>query len=165
MADEPCPDCAPLLAAVQEQLQAASDEIVGLSETTRRQAGVIGKLRREDPDKKLRDHADWQRGLALFNVWKRLTGHTKSKWTLARFKAAMPFLAEYEDEVLVRALTGLAADPFITRNANGVEERHDWWQTLFNPDRPDNIERYANKAPVKWRDTLEEHAEEVAKHR
>jgi len=148
------------LSELQAHLQAASDEIAGHVETIRRQSGVIGKLRREDPEKKLREHADWHRGHTLFKTWQRATGRTRTRWTTERFRACMPYLAEYEDELIVRAITGIAYDPFTTRQKNGLEEKHDGWHTLFKST--DSFERFANKAPLNWHDTLEAHAEEVA---
>jgi len=140
------------------KLQQASEEIAGLVATVRSQASTIGRLK-ADPEKKLREHADWERAHRLFRVWARATGHTKSKFGVPRFKKIKPYLSEYEDEILVRAISGLAAHPFIDDSG----EVHNWWQTLFNPEKPDNIERYANKAPKDWRaTTLEEYAAEEA---
>jgi hypothetical protein len=157
--DEPtgeiCEDCLPLLAALR-------DENAGLQETIRRQAGALGKARRLDPDKKLREHAEWDRAQRLFKIWRHATGHTRSRFTILRFKQALPFLQEYEDEILVRAILGLAYNPAKSKpDEDGVREKYDWWQTLFNEEKSDNIERYANKAPRNWGDTLEEHAAEV----
>lgn len=149
-----CDDCLPVLTALK-------DERDGFAETCRRQAAALGKARREDPDKRLRDHEEWGRALRLFRIWQRQTGHVRSKWTVQRFKQCLPFLADYEDEVIVRAITGIAYDPFTTRNRNGLEERHDGWDTLFATT--DRFERYANKAPRNWGETLEEYADELAK--
>lgn len=151
-----CENCLPLLTALK-------DENHGLQETIRRQAGALGKARREDPDKKLREHESWDRAHRLFKVWQRATGHTRSKWTIQRFKQCLPFLEAYEDEIIVRAISGLAFDPMTRPMKNGLgEERFDGWETLFKSDG--SIERHANRAPVDWKaTTLEEYAEEEAR--
>lgn len=147
---EICDNCHPLFTAMH-------DELVGLRETTRRQAGVIGKLRREDDDP--REHPDWDRGARLFKAWQRATGHGRSRWTMERFKRARPLLAEYEDEIILRAIEGIAYDPFVSKRANGTTQRHDGWDLLFKSS--DKLEEYANKAPLNWRDNLLDHAIEV----
>lgn len=145
-----CDNCLPL---VQEQ----QDTIKGLQETIRRQAGALGKARRVEDD--VRDHAFWERGQRLFKVWQRATGHTRARWTAQRFRQCLPFLSEYEDELIVRAITGIAYDPYVTRQKNGLEEKHDGWDLLFKSS--DKFERFCNKAPLAWRDTLTEHADLV----
>lgn len=154
MSDEgPCERCAP-------EFQRLSDELVGAMETIRRQAAALGKARREQGDG-LKEHAHWERAQRLFQVWKRETGHVRSKWTTERFKRAIPFLAEYDDEIWVRAICGLAFDHYTTDRANGTKQKHDGWDVLLKST--DKFEEYANRSPLTWRETLEEHAEELAK--
>ena len=124
MNGEVCENCQPIL--VQQE-----DTIAGLQETIRRQAGALGKVRREDPAKRARDHDQWDRCALLFKVWQRATGHTRSRFTVDRFLAALPFLESFEDEVIGRAIEGIAHDPFKTIRKNGTEHRHDGWQLLF----------------------------------
>ncbi len=150
---EVCDTCLPIILDLK-------DRIAGLEYTTRAQAGRIGKLTREDPEKKLREHEFWNRGHALFKVWQRATGHTRSRWTTSRFRACLPYLAEYEDAMICRAIEGIAYDPFETPRANGTKQRHDGWDLLFKST--DRFEEWCNRAPLNWKDNLEEHASEVA---
>ena len=152
MDGEICSDCQPLLTRL-------ADENAGLQETIRRQAAALGKARREDPDKKLREHAEWDRARRLFRVWQRATGHVRSKWTTQRFKQCLPYLSEYEDETILRAIEGIAYDPFSTTRANGTKQRHDRWDLLFKTS--DSLEEFANRAPVEWRNNLLDHAESL----
>ena len=144
---------------LQAALQHASDEVAGHLETIRRQSAALGKARREDPDKKLREHADWDRGHRLFRVWQRATGHTRSKWTTDRFKAILPYLRVYEDELIGRAIEGIAYDPYETPRRNGTRQKHDGWDLLLKS--ADKLEEFANRAPLNWKDNLMEHAEEA----
>jgi hypothetical protein len=146
---------------VDDELQRAQDEIVGLLATTRAQASRIGRLKRTEDAS--RDHADWNRCLGLFRTWQRATGHTRSRFTSDRFKAALPFLSAYEDEMIIRAISGLAFDPYVSRRKNGTEQRHDGWDLLFKS--ADKLEEFANRAPLEWKETLEEHMAEAATRR
>ena len=148
------PDCA----RTRELLQKAQDEIAGHIWTQRSQSSKIGKYRREEQS--VSDHAQWKRCARLFRVWQRATGHTRSRFTAARFREALPYLTEYEDEVIERAIMGLAFDPFTSRRKNGTVQRHDGWHLLWKEST--SVEEYANKAPLDWKETLEEHAAEVA---
>lgn len=147
---EICDDCRPLF----ERLH---DRNVGLEVTLRSQAGIIGRNKREDDD--LSSHVFWDRAQRLFKVWQRATGHTKSRWSKARFRECVETLETYEDEVILRAIEGLAFDPWITRRKNGTEQRHDGWHLLWKEST--SIEEYANKAPMEWRGNLIEHAEGI----
>jgi hypothetical protein len=140
---------------LHEALQKAQDEIVGLLAVTRQQAVKIGKLQRET-GARAREHDQWDRCARLHRLWRTKTDHPRSRFTVPAFRLALPFLQEYEDEVLVRAICGLAHKAYKGNN---------WWQTLFNKEKPNNIERYANLAPPEWKETLEEHAAELARTR
>jgi hypothetical protein len=146
---------------LHERLQRAQDEIAGHLHTIRSQSSRIGKLKRTTDAS--RDHADWDRCLGLFRTWQRATGHTRSRFTSDRFKAALPFLSAYEDEMIIRAISGLAFDPYISRRKNGTEQRHDGWDLLFKS--ADKLEEFSNRAPLEWKETLEEHMKEVATRR
>jgi hypothetical protein len=140
---------------LHEQLQRAQDEIVGHLDTIRRQSVRIGKLERKT-NTKWREHDLWDRCARLHRLWRTKTNHPRSRFTVPVFRLALPYLEEYEDEVLVRAICGLAHKPYKGNN---------WWQTLFNEQKPNNIEKYANLAPPAWKETLEEHAAEFARTR
>ena len=143
------------------RLQAASDEIAGHLETIRRQSAALGMARRRESN--FREHAQYERCARLFQLWQRATGHLRSRFTGDRFKKALPFLSEYEDEMIGRAIEGLAFDPYVTRRKNGTEKRHDGWDLLVKS--ADSFEENCNKAPLNWQDNLLEHAAEVETRR
>lgn len=147
-----CSDCQPLLTAL-------NDERMGLQETIRRQAGAIGKLRREDPQKKLREHEQWNRVHTFFKKWQRATGHTRSRFTADRFVVALSFFDDYEDEMIERGISGIAFDPYVTRRKNGTEQRHDGWELLFRD--AGKFEEFCNRAPLGKTETLADDAREV----
>lgn len=149
---EVCDNCQPILTALH-------DRNVGLQRTLNSQAGLLGKATREDPSKRARDHAQWDRCARLFKLWQRATGHTRSRFTTDRFLTALPLLEEYEDNVIERAIEGIAFDPFVTRRRNGTEQRHDDWNLLFKS--AGKLEEFANRSPLDWKDTLEGHMAEV----
>ncbi len=154
MEGEVCDECLPILVALQ-------DEVAGLQQTIRSQGGLLGKYARENDDD-LRRHAEWERGRRLFKVWQRATGKTRSRWSINRFKAAKPFLETYEDELILRAIEGIAYDPMVAseprKNGTGRDVFNDW-ETLFKSDAA--FERYCNKAPRTWKDDLIEHTKEI----
>lgn len=143
--------------ACQPEFQRLQDELVGALSTLRSQNARIGKLTREEKD--VKQHDQWNRCERLFRVWRRATGHTRSRLTPARFRAALPFLEIHEDEMICRGIEGIAYDPWIRPNKNGLRERVDGWGDLFKDD--ETFERFVNKAPIKWRDSLIEHAAEI----
>lgn len=150
MNGEVCENCQPLLVALQ-------DRNAGLEYTVRAQAARIGKLTREEEN--VREHDQWERAARLFKVWQRATGHTRSRWTIKRFRECLHFLETYEDELILRAIEGIASDPNTDRRKNGHLEKYDDWGTLFKNDGA--FERYCNRAPEEWRDNLLDHAKEI----
>ena len=144
------------------QLERAQDEIVGHLATIRRQSAKIGSLTRRT-ETRWREHAQWQRAHRLFRIWQRATGHTKAQWSVPRFKECLPYLAVYEDETIVRAISGISYDAFETTRKNGTRQKHDSWELLFRS--ADKLEEWANRAPLSWKDDLLSHAEEVEARR
>jgi hypothetical protein len=78
-----------------------------------------------------REHKLWPRAVRLFDFWRERSGHLRSEWSPKRFWIAAP--------------AGLCHDPFVTKDREGREVRHDSWETLFR--KTNSIEWYANKAP------------------
>ena len=148
---EVCDNCLPILQAMRDELQ-------GHRELTNTAALKVGAARREDKDR-WRNHAQWKRCARLFKIWQRATGHFRSQFTIPRFREALPYLEEYEDSVIERAIEGLAYDPYTSPRRNGTNQRHDGWHLLWKSSGA--LEEYANRAPLNWKENLIEHAEEV----
>src|SRR6185503_19216124 len=90
------------------------DELVGALETIRRQSAALGQARRQaDPEKRAREHDLWDTGKRLFDLWRRKTGHTRSRFDAGRFNLVKPFLEGDGLELCVKAVEGIAHDPFI----------------------------------------------------
>jgi DnaB-like helicase N terminal domain len=136
---------------LQDQLDGASREIAGWR--TR-----FANLKR-DKEADARKDALWLPAQALFEHWKKLTGHRNSKWTPDRFYAAEPMLKKYGCEVFERAIAGISHDPYKKLRANGTTQKYDSWATLTK--NSDAFEEYANRAPKGWKATLKLVVEEV----
>lgn len=121
------------------------NEIAGLRRGLRSQEAIIRKLR-SDPEADARNSEYWPLIGQLFDLWRRETGHTRSEFTLDRFEVALPYVKKYGEEVIMRAIKGLAYDPYTTTRRNGTVKRHDGWTTpLFKS--ADHVEEFANCCP------------------
>ena len=129
---------------LQDQLDGAGREIAGW----RTRYANLERDKNADAAK----NALWLPAQALFVHWKKLTGHTNSKWTPDRFCACEPLLRKYGVEVFERAVAGIAHDPYTKLRANGTVQKYDSWATLCK--NADAFEEYANRAPKGWKVTL-----------
>lgn len=138
--EQKCDSCQ----ALEDQLSGAQTEIAGWR--TR-----FAKLK-SDKEAEARKNALYLPAQALFEHWKRLTGHKNSKWGAGRFYDAEPLLRKYGVEVFERAIAGIAHDPYTKVRRNGTTQRYDAWSSLCKS--MDNFEEYANRAPKGWTVTL-----------
>lgn len=87
----------------------------------------------------------------LFEVWKDLTGHTKSPFTTDRLNACLPYIKQYGVETVERAIAGIAYDPYETIQKNGSRKRFDGWELIFK--NAGRFEDCACRAPRGWTPT------------
>jgi hypothetical protein len=132
-------------------VQRLEDEIRGLTRALKREIRLHEELKR-DKDAEARAHQLWPKAMAIFAAWKIATGHSRSDWTPDRFWQIEPWLRnrKYGVEVCVRAVSGIAFDPFVSRRRNGTVERHDSWELCFRDTC--HVEKYASKCPKGWRE-------------
>ncbi len=138
--EEPCGGCQEL----EDQLSGVQKEVQGWR-------ARYANLER-DKDREARENALWLPAQALFEHWKKLTGHKNSKWGPGRFRDCESLLRVYGVEVFERAIAGIAYNPYSKIRRNGTTQRYDSWETLCKS--AGGLEEYANRAPKGWRVTL-----------
>lgn len=94
----------------------------------------------------------WPQAVALFGVWKDLTGHPRSEWTLDRFWLMEPFIKKYGLKRCEQAIAGLAYDPYSKPMRNGRIKRYDDLTVAFK--NADRFEEFCNRAPKDWAPTI-----------
>lgn len=124
------------------------DVINGLQRDVRGWAARYADLKR-DKEREARKDPLWPAAVRVFEYWQQVCRHPKSEWTVERFELAAPLLKKYGEEMCLRAIAGIAFDPFVTVRKNGTRKRHDGWHLIFKG--ADKFEEYCNRAPVDWR--------------
>ncbi len=118
------------------------DTVEGLQHTVRSQAATIGKLKAElKPDE---DHDLFPAAKRLHDFWRERCNHPKSKFSVERFKEALPRLKEHDEAMCRRAIEGAAYDCYRKVRKNGTVKRFDDWGLIF---RANMFEEFANRAP------------------
>jgi hypothetical protein len=132
-------------------VQRLEDEIKGLTRALKREIRLHEELKR-DKEAEAAAHELWPQALAVFRVWQQVTGHSRSKWKGDRFWQIEPWLKDqhYGIVICLKAVAGIAFDPYVTMQKNGRPERHDSWELCFRDT--DHVEKYSNKAPRRWRE-------------
>ncbi len=117
--------------------------------------GLEGKIRgfiiqiaelRRDKERDAKESGLWDGALKVFSHWKKATKHEKSKFSLDRFELIAPFLREDGVELCIRAVDGLAYDPYISNRKNGTKKKHDDLELAFRSRK--NFEESTCKAPL-----------------
>jgi len=137
-----CPECS-----------RKDDEIAGLERDIRGWTLRNAELKR-DRDYDARHHELWPVAEQLFDVWRRVCHHERSRFTVDRFEEARPLVAKYGVVTCERAIAGAAFDPHTTTRRNGSTKRYDDWDLIFR--NAGKVEEFANRAPRDWQPTLVE---------
>ena len=74
----------------------------------------------EDKEAKARSDELWPKAVALFDYWKLLTGHKRSKWGFGRFEVVEKFLRDEGYDECRWAIDGLLRSKF--HRENGYDE-------------------------------------------
>ena len=113
------------------------------------------QLRLNDKRKKELEDAKrnplWSEGVTLWNYYLRATGH-KGKFTRERFELVEPYLDEFGIELCMRAIDGVAFDPYKRKRANGDWKFFNIWEKNIFKDRPQFEEacKCSPKTNGKW---------------
>lgn len=127
-----CPNCQRL----EDQLDGAEREVRAW------RARYADAMR--DKEAEAKKHPLYSQAEKLFGEWKRLTGHTRSKWTPDRFEKARPFLKSDGYDLCLLAIQGAAFDPYTKARSNGTIKRFDDWELVWR-DRG-KFEEFCNRA-------------------
>lgn len=138
-----------------QNCQKLQDQLKGRESDVKKWTKKYHDLRR-DREADAQKEALWLVAQALFDMWRRVTGHKRSKFTLDRYEAILPFLRDkdYGPAMCERAIAGVGFDVKVSRKPrlNGTYERYDQWEWIFKT--ADRFEEYANRAPRDWKPTL-----------
>lgn len=111
----------------------------------RAKRALIRKLQ-TDAEKERRSYLARDVVERIFDYWREACRHPNSKLTSDRFDAVRWALdAGYSEEQIRMAVDGAAFDPFITRQRNGRDKRHDDLALICSNGK--RVESYACKAP------------------
>ena len=106
----------------------------------------LGNKQKKD-EEDARDSTLWQEGVRLWNYYLIATGH-RGRFTYDRFETVEKFLAEFGFELCMRAVDGIAFDPFRKKRLNGTMRTYDDWQNHTFKDRS-TFEENCKRAPLK----------------
>ena len=126
------------LAEVKVQLQGAEREIKAWRA---RYAAAV-----EDKEAKARKDKLWPKAEALFEEWKRLCRHPRSRWDHTRFEVVRPFLRSDGYDLCLLAIEGAAFDPYTKARENGSVKRFDDWELVFKSRG--KFEEFCSRAPA-----------------
>jgi hypothetical protein len=129
-----CPECS-----------VKDDTIAGLNRKMNGMAAEITALRR-DRDLEAREHPHWDVIEALYDLWRRECGHTRSTFTAEDFWLAVVHYERHGWDMCERAIVGMKFDCWRKRRKNGSWKRFDDWADHIFKDRP-HFEEACNKAP------------------
>jgi hypothetical protein len=121
------------------------DTIAGLNKELNKALALNTKLKRTS-EEDARDHPDWPVLGALYDLWRRETGHMKSQYTHSDFWQALPLYTRYGWDLCERAIAGARFDHWKTKRRNGSTKRHDDWTANIFRDRA-RFEEFCNRAP------------------
>jgi hypothetical protein len=91
-----------------------------------------------------------------FDFWKERCNHPKTQFQAEHFKACLPYLRDYGEEMCRRAIEGVAYDPYVTTRKNGSPKRHDGWSNIVFKNT-ESFTEHANKAPYHLPDPKKVH--------
>ena len=98
-----------------------------------------------DKEQDARKSPQWPKAKKLFDHWRQVCRHPRSKFTADRFWTIEPLLRHYGEDLCRKAIDGAAFDPFVTTRRNGTKARHDDWGLIFRD--AGKMESFANRAP------------------
>lgn len=135
---------APSYADALHLLAEKEDVIAGLESEIRSLASKLTKARR-DKLREAQDSDDWPKVREVFDYWRKVCNHPKSKFDLTRFEQIRPYLNKYGLELCKLAVDGAGFEPYITARKNGTAKRHDGIDLVFRS--ADKFEEFCNRAP------------------
>lgn len=127
------------------QLQALEDQIAGQERDLRGWRARYADLKR-DREAEAEEDPLWPQVVEVFNYWKKTCRHPRSPFTVDRFEMAAPYVKKFGKEMCMRAVDGIAFDPFVTVRKNGTPRRHDGWHLIFGA--AEKFEERCNAAPL-----------------
>lgn len=145
-----------LIATLNQEIRELEDQLEGAEREVRAWRARYADAVR-DVEKEAKRHPLYAKAEELFGEWQTLTGHTRSKWSVDRFKVVQPFLKKDGYDLCLLAIQGAAFDPYTKPRANGTMKRFDDWELVFR-DRY-KFEEFCNRAP---KDALEAYKSKVS---
>ncbi len=110
----------------------------------------------EDKEAEARAHPLWPQAFRLFEWWKFVTGHKKSRWTHDRFWTVERFLRDEGYADCVKAIQGLMASDFHMKrgkHANRDGSKFDEFERVF--ETQGDFEKWRDAIPSASPETVE----------
>ncbi len=129
--------------ALEDECAGLHDELAELLKKFKGQSRELAELRR-DKQAEAEEDALWPLAVRLFTYWRRVSGHSRAKWTYERFSPFVRDLLHEPDglERALRAISGCLSDAW------RVERHLDLWEDILGSHK--SLERCLAKCPKNW---------------